>query len=188
MYTCRLRGCPFPRIPGLTHLYSIEGELATQQPIVHLIPLGDEVALRLIDTPGIGDTRGIGQDAVNQEQILATLQHIDKLHGILILLKPDNSRLGVMFRFCITELMTHLHRDAISNICFGFTNTRGSNYSPGDTYNPLKTLLEGYKGAKMELSTHNTYCFDSESFRFLAALSQTKKQLPGLKDFKKSWN
>ncbi|KAK4195515.1 Stonustoxin subunit alpha [Triangularia verruculosa] len=167
---------------------SIGGESATQKPIVHLIPLGDEIVLRLIDTPGIGDTRGIGQDALNQQQILATLQHIDKLHGILILLKPDNCRLGVMFRFCITELMTHLHRDAINNICFGFTNTRGSNYSPGDTYNPLKTLLETYKGAKMELSTHNTYCFDSESFRFLAALSQTKKQLPGLDDIEKSWN
>ncbi|GAB1309980.1 hypothetical protein MFIFM68171_00190 [Madurella fahalii] len=101
---------------------------------------------------------------------------------------PDNCRLGIMFRFCITELMSHLHRDAVNNICFGFTNTRGSNYSPGDTYNPLRKLLEEYKDASISLSHHNTYCFDSESFRFLAALSETKMQLPGVTDFKESWD
>lgn len=141
----------------------------------------------MVDTPGIGDTRGIEQDALNKEDILATLHHISKLHGILILLKPTNSRLTVMFRFCITELLTHLHRDAVNNICFGFTNTRGSNYSPGDTFNPLQTLLSKYRDAEISLSDHNTYCFDSESFRFLAALSQTKKQMPGLEDYKRSW-
>ena len=141
----------------------------------------------MVDTPGIGDTRGIEQDALNKEDILATLQHISKLHGILILLKPTNARLTVMFRFCITELLTHLHRDAVNNICFGFTNTRGSGYSPGDTFNPLQTLLAKYRDAEISLSDHNTYCFDSESFRFLAALSQTKKQMPGLEDYKRSW-
>ncbi|KAK1752044.1 Stonustoxin subunit alpha [Echria macrotheca] len=185
---------------GNFHQYDIEvgesaeersgakGESATQRTVVYKIQLGDETVLRLIDTPGIGDTRGISQDALNKEDILATLQNIDKLHGILILLRPANARLGVMFRFCITELMTHLHRDAINNICFGFTNTRGSNYSPGDTYNPLQKLLSEYKGATISLNHHNTYCFDSESFRFLAALSETKRQLPGLRDFKRSWD
>ncbi|KXX78463.1 Stonustoxin subunit alpha [Madurella mycetomatis] len=154
---------------------------------VHRIPLNDTTVLRLIDTPGIGDTRGIQQDALNKEDILATLRHIDKLHGILILLKPTNSRLDVMFRFCITELLTHLHQDAASNFCFGFTNTRGSFYTPGDTYVPLKALLGKYNNSKISLSTHTTYCFDSESFRFLAALSETKTQMPGLDDFERSW-
>ncbi|KAK0725017.1 hypothetical protein B0H67DRAFT_657907 [Lasiosphaeris hirsuta] len=166
---------------------SSAGESATQRTIVYRIPLGDEMVLRLIDTPGIGDTRGIGYDIQNQEDILATLHYIERLHGILILLRPANARLNIMFRFCITELMSHLHRDAVNNICFGFTNTRGSNYSPGDTYNPLRKLLSEYKGATVSLSHHNTYCFDSESFRYLAALSETKIPLPGLPDSARSW-
>ena len=168
-------------------LRSSKGESATQRTVVYRIPLGDEMMLRLIDTPGIGDTRGIAYDILNQEDILATLHHIDKLHGVLILLRPTNARLNIMFRFCITELMSHLHRDATDNICFGFTNTRGSNYSAGDTYNPLKSLLSEYEGANISLSYHNTYFFDSESFRFLAALSETNVELFRREDAERSW-
>jgi len=62
------------------------------------------------------------------ENILHTINNYEHLHGILILLKPNSSRLTVMFRFVIQELLTHLHRDAAKNIVFGFTNTRGTRY------------------------------------------------------------
>jgi len=70
-------------------------------------------------------------------------------------MKPTNSRLALTFRFCITELLTHLHRDAVYNIVFGFTNTRSSFYTPGDTYKPLKTLLAKHKNVGISLSEHN---------------------------------
>jgi hypothetical protein len=162
------------------------GESATQKTTVYRIPLphyGDNTILRLIDTPGIGDTRGTHQDTINMEDILSTLRHIDKLHAILILLKPTNSRLALTFRFCVTELLVHLHRDAVHNIIFGFMNTRSSFYTPG--VQPLQTLL---KNVKISLSKHNVYCFDSESFRFLAALQVTGKQMEGRKDFENSWD
>ena len=162
------------------------GESATQKTSVYRIPLeGGDTILRLIDTPGIGDTRGAHQDTINMEDILLTLRHIDKLHAILILLKPTNSRLALTFRFCVTELLVHLHRDAVHNIVFGFTNTRSSFYTPGDTYKPLQNLL---KNVDISLSKHNVYCFDSESFRFLAALQVTGKAMDGLKDFQNSWD
>jgi len=164
------------------------GESATQKTTVYRIPLpldGDNTILRLIDTPGIGDTRGAHQDMINMEDILSTLRHIDKLHAILILLKPTNSRLALTFRFCVTELLVHLDRDAVHNIVFGFTNTRSSFYTPGDTYKPLQSLL---KNVEISLSKHNVYCFDSESFRFLAALHVTGKAMDGLKDFENSWD
>jgi predicted GTPase len=84
--------------------------------------MGDLV-IRLIDTPGIGDTRGIEQDKRNFADILSTLASFDKLHGILILLKPNSARLTLMFKFCVTELLTHLHRDAARNMVFGFTKS-----------------------------------------------------------------
>lgn len=166
-----------------------DGESATQRTAVYRIPLDDgNTILRLIDTPGIGDTRGVHQDALNMEDILSTLRHIDKLHAILILLKPTNSRLVLTFQFCITELLTHLHREAAHNIVFGFTNTRSSFYTPGDTYKPLQKTLAKHSSVGISLSKHNVYCFDSESFRFLAALLVTGRQIEGLKDFENSWD
>ncbi|KAI9780418.1 MAG: hypothetical protein M1839_006692 [Geoglossum umbratile] len=162
------------------------GESATQSTTVYRIQMGNMV-VRLIDTPGIGDTRGIHQDKKNMADILSTLASFESLHGILILLKPNSARLTLMFKFCVTELLTHLHRDAAENMVFGFTSTRVSNYMPGDAFEPLQSLLQRYRGVQMSLTRENTYCFDSESFRFLAALKQTGRPMDNEDDFRRSW-
>ena len=164
------------------------GQSATQATTVYRIQMGSDLIVRLIDTPGIGDTRGVEQDRKNMAGILSTLASFEALHGILILLKPNSARLTLMFKFCITELLTHLHRDAARNIVFGFTNTRISNYMPGDAFKPLQTLMDKYRH-QVALSLHreNTYCFDSESFRYLAALKQTGRPMGSTDDFRRSW-
>ncbi|KAH0558917.1 hypothetical protein GP486_004456 [Trichoglossum hirsutum] len=149
----------------------IFGQSATQNTTIYRVEVGPTL-VRLIDTPGIGDTRGILQDKKNLANILSALGGYEALHGVLILLKPNNARLGVMFKFCIKELLTHLHRDAANNMVFGFTNTRGSNYQPGDTYRPLEKLLSQYRHADLGLFQRTVYCFDSESFCYLAAHKQ----------------
>jgi GTPase SAR1 family protein len=162
------------------------GESATQNTTVHRVQIGNSL-VRLIDTPGIGDTRGASQDQRNMADILSVLRSYNKLHGILILLKPNEQKLTVMFRFCIQELLTHLHRDAAKNIAFGFTNTRGTNYMPGDTFDPLRAQLEKYKHVEISLRKHNVFCFDSESFRYLAAQKQHNKSLGHLEENRSSW-
>lgn len=147
------------------------GQSATQRTCVYTVGIGN-TRVRLIDTPGIGDTRGLDQDNKNMADILAVLRMYDNLHGIVILLKPNAARLTVMFRFCIKQLLTHLHKNAAHNIVFGFTNTRGSNYRPGDTFKPLETLLSEYTAIQLGLYSRNVFCFDSESFRYLAARKQ----------------
>lgn len=163
-----------------------KGQSATQKATVYPLYLRDKI-VRLIDTPGIGDVRGTDQDAENMTNILSVLRSYDKLRGILILLKPNNARLGVMFKFCIKELLTHLHRNAAENMVFGFTNTRGSNYAPGDTFGPLETILDEYKDVIQGLYNDTVYCFDFESFRYLAA---RKKGLDmgHIEDYRRSWN
>lgn len=148
-----------------------KGDSATQQTAVYPINLGSKT-IRLIDTPGIGDTRGVQFDKKNMADILATLNSYEELHGILILLKSNSARLTITFEFCVKELLTHLHRSAVNNIAFGFTNTRISNYTPGDTFGPLQTLLEKQSDVQLSLTMQTSYCFDSESFRYLAAKKQ----------------
>jgi len=161
------------------------GASATQQTTVYPVTIGSRT-VRLIDTPGIGDTRGLSFDKKNMADILSTLSSYDELHGILILVKSNNARLTVTFNFCMKELLTHLHRSAVTNMAFGFTNTRISNYTPGDTFGPLTTLLKDHADVGISLSTHTTYCFDSESFRYLAAY-KNGNDMGNKGDFDRSW-
>ena len=166
------------------------GNSATQRTTVYPVTFntGDSaLTVRLIDTPGMGDTRGPEFDRTNMADILSTLRGYDKVHGILILLKSNASRLTILFRYCIKEILTQLHQDAAKNMAFGFTNTRISNYTPGDTYLPLKMELQKNPGIGLDLSIPTTYCFDSESFRYLAAY-KSGTEMQNKEDFDRSWN
>ncbi|CAG8462414.1 19238_t:CDS:2 [Gigaspora rosea] len=148
------------------------GESSTQVCGVYVFHAGNSV-IRLIDTPGIGDTRGIEYDKKNFENILQNISQHKYLNGICILLKPNNSRLNITFKFCIQELLSHLHKSAKDNIVFCFTNTRGTFFRPGDTLPICKDII---------------YCFDNDPFRFLAANKEGMKFTDDVKrNFASSW-
>ena len=164
-----------------------DGQSATQEPTTHVFPQDGKI-INLIDTPGIGDSRGIEQDKKNFDSILGHISHIKEIHGICILLKPNNARLTVVFRFCIQQLLAHLHKDAARNIVFCFTHTRGNFYRPGDTLPALrKELID--RNVDIELNRSNMYCFDSEAFRFLACI-QAGVKFPedDVEVFSSSWS
>jgi len=148
-----------------------DGSSSTQMPQTYVFRHGaGGINIRIIDTPGIGDTRGVDRDRINFQNIMTHLSNLDEINGICVLLKPNNARLTVTFSFCIKELLTHLHRDAGKNIVFCFTNARGTFYKPGDTLPALRQLLS--KNSDLKLCRETIYCFDNESVRFLAALKQ----------------
>uniref|UniRef100_A0AC34Q2Z4 G domain-containing protein n=1 Tax=Panagrolaimus sp. JU765 TaxID=591449 RepID=A0AC34Q2Z4_9BILA len=144
------------------------GQSATQRPNTYVVEADDKL-IRLIDTPGIGDTRGITQDRKNLDMILRHISHFNGLHGICILLKPNETRLDIMFQFCIKELLTHLHKSASKNIVFCFTNARSTLYKPGDTMPILKKLLDDMQSG-IQINKNTVYCMDNEAFRFLCTL------------------
>ncbi|XP_021951832.2 uncharacterized protein LOC110848817 [Folsomia candida] len=153
------------------------GQSATQHPQSYLFPK-DGAMVRLIDTPGIGDVRGVEQDKKNFELILDHISHLDSLHAICILLKPNNARLNIMFQFCIKELLTHLHKDACTNIVFCFTNSRSTFYRPGDTLPALRKLIEENQHVTIPLNLSTIYCMDNEAIRFLYATKNGIKFTP----------
>ena len=89
----------------------------------------------------------------------------DKINAVVVLLKPNNSRMTVAFRFCVLELLTHLHKSLVSNIIFAFTNSRGTFYRPGDSLPVLRRLLKE-KNINITLSPSTYFCFDNEAFRY----------------------
>ncbi|XP_055347199.1 uncharacterized protein LOC129594520 [Paramacrobiotus metropolitanus] len=174
-------------VPSSTENADDATQSATQDPKTYVFPYKDRI-VRLIDTPGIGDTRGLDQDRKNFEKILAHISHVSEIHGICILLKPNNARLNLMFQFCVQELLIHLHKDACRNMVFVFTNSRSTLYRPGDSLPPLTKLLEQSRNINIPLNKTTMFCMDNESVRFLAALqagiqfSDTERE-----NYAKSW-
>ena len=119
----------------------------------------------------MGDTRGIQVDKKNFENTIAYLKTFTHLNAICFLIKPNVKRLSPAFRYCFRELFIHLNKRSVRNICFCFTNTRGTNYGPGDTIEPLIAYLDEIQqqqsDVRIELTKDNVFCFDNEAFRYL---------------------
>ncbi|KAG5798413.1 hypothetical protein H9Q69_002561 [Fusarium xylarioides] len=144
------------------------GDSATQKTSVYRVTYNG-TKYRIIDTPGIGDTRDPEIDNKNIKDIMNTLKRYEELHGILILVKTNEARLTPTIHFCFEELLSHLHRSAVANVVFGFTHTLISNYAPGDALGPLQSFLKGNTTVDLTVSRANSYSFDAKSFHYLAA-------------------
>lgn len=144
----------------------IEGQSATPFPQEYTFEIGT-TRYHLIDTPGIGDSRGIEKDKENFDNILAFLTCYEKINAVVVLLKPNNAILNVAFQFCILELLTHLHKSLKSNIIFAFTHSSGTKYKPGNTSTlpVLKKLLKD-NNLNITLSPKTYFFFDNEAFRY----------------------
>ncbi|CAF2940021.1 unnamed protein product [Rotaria sp. Silwood2] len=167
------------------------GQSVTQHCQTYIFNIDNNVKIRIIDTPGIGDTRGIEQDNKNIEHILQYINHLPHLNAICFLLKPNTTRLNGFFRSCFMELFTFLGPNAHDNIVFCFTNTRATFYTPGNTAPVLKNMLKQLHADSVALfSKRNTFCFDSESFRYLAVIKATNEMVFDKNqenDFNESW-
>ncbi|CAF0836353.1 unnamed protein product [Adineta ricciae] len=150
--------------------FSTHGESGTQQCRSFVFPIGTR-NLRFIDTPGIGDTRGIEQDAKNFQEILNHISEYKHLNAVFIMLKPNEERLTVSFRFVVNELLRHLHIELAANLMFVFTNAHSTFFKPGSSTPALRALLNKhgleYK-VNIPFSTANSFLFDNEAFRYLA--------------------
>lgn len=150
--------------------------------------------MKIIDTPGIADSRGVERDILNFKHLLNFLSNYKELNAICILLKPNNAKVGVVFKYCVLELLTHLNKSACQNILFLFSNSRGTFYKPGDTAKPLRKVLEDIRSkppnVEIKFDQDNYFCFDNESFRYLVAVSEPNNVVfdeEAESDFAKSW-
>ncbi|CAG8541201.1 10785_t:CDS:1 [Diversispora eburnea] len=158
-------------------------EISATQECSSYVFHNDDVRIRLIDTPGIGNKREIEK---NFDNILMFANQYQHLNGICILLKPNNTRL----RFDMQELLSHLNKSVKNNIVFCFTHTKPTFYRPEDTMGPLGEQLSTLKNqfkVEINLNQDTVYCFDNESIRFLAADKAGVKFEKGYEEFSESW-
>ncbi|XP_066911397.1 uncharacterized protein [Clytia hemisphaerica] len=146
------------------------GKSSTKKPKSYYFDFDDKNQVRIIDTPGIVDTAGIEKDKENLELILDHISHFNNINGICILLPPNDSREGIEMRFCIGELLTHLHKSAAENIMFCFTKCHETFFKPGETLPVLKRFLANLKDVDIAATRNNCFYFENDSFRLLSCL------------------
>ncbi|CAF1333113.1 unnamed protein product [Rotaria sp. Silwood1] len=167
------------------------GQSVTQhcKSYVFALSNGDRRRVRIIDTPGFGDTRGLDQDEQNMEHTLQYINNLKHLNAICFLLKPNVSRLNIFFRTCLIQLFSLLAPTARNSIIFCFTNARSTFYTPGNTAPLLKAMLASSSINDISFKKENTFCFDSESFRYLVALqNEIKFNAEEKQEYEISWS
>lgn len=169
-------------------IHNQSGQSVTQQCRSYYFSISTQTRIQFIDTPGMGDPRGSEQDDSNIEHIISYINNLPHLNAICILLKPNESRSTILFRSCVTRLISFLGENIGANLVFCFTNTRSTFFSPGNTGPILKQALKDLSKNPIPFGKENTFCFDSEAFRYLIAkengiqFDESQKE-----ECKKSW-
>ncbi|KAI9202844.1 uncharacterized protein BJ171DRAFT_512302 [Polychytrium aggregatum] len=171
----------------------IVGRSSTQSPRTYILETqldsGRHVSIRIIDTPGLGDTRGFDQDRRNVENIIGYLSHYDNISAVFLLLKSDVTRTTIPFKFCFKELLKNLHKRCANNVMFMLTHSRSSFFRNGDTISSLTALLEEIKresGVEIPIA-NNVFMIDNEAFRFLVAKHKMEFSDTERNQFRSSW-
>jgi predicted GTPase len=142
-------------IPQFMHLQSDNvnaGQLHAQTQKCNMYDFStDEFDLTLIDTPGLGDTRGIEQDKENAKHIVNAVAAVGEFHGILLVHKASDSRLDASFGYMINGIKELLTKECKDNIVIMFTHT--SNSAKVDSLEALQ---------QMGIPTQNTFTFEND--------------------------
>ena len=172
-----------------------QGASVTQEPKCYPFEFSSGVfpsyKINIIDTPGMGDTRGLEMDRLNTAAIVRHLEPYGHIDAILILLQPNLPRLTSNFKYCVLELFKNLHKDCAKSIFFVFTRSRETMYEPGDTLPNLQVLLKElreHQGVDIPCNPSTYFCMDSEAFRYLAC-RENGVELPNARqeDYAESW-
>ncbi|CAF1199131.1 unnamed protein product [Rotaria sordida] len=165
-----------------------KGQSVTQKCKSYIFNISNEKKLRFIDTPGFGDTRGNQQDNLNMEEIFSFLHNISYLNGICLLFKPEILQLNSYFYSCCIQLFEYFGEKIRDYFIFCFTNARSTFFAPGNTRSFLKIFFESYPAMKIPLEKKNTFCFDSEAFRYLVAIQNSIEfDQNDRNEFEQSW-
>ena len=121
----------------------------------YTVSLGD-TNLEIIDTPGFGDSRGIGEDKKRMEAIMRCLKNEEDINCVCLVINGRASRISATFGYVLCEITSILPRAIIDNIIVVFTNTTDFlqlNFEP--------QALQGYFGQDLQncsFCIENPYC------------------------------
>lgn len=95
----------------------------TNKALLYTFVSKNDVTFRILDTPGLADTRGIAQDEQHKESIAKAIKNsITTVDAVLILANGTVPRLGVATDYALSTLSSMFPITLAKNIGFLFTN------------------------------------------------------------------
>jgi hypothetical protein len=171
--------------------FNDKGQSVTQSPKVYSLKT-EKYDYKVVDTPGLGDTRGAAQDQRNLELIRNMIINIEELHGICFVMPSNISKLTTNFEVHMRDLLSLFPKTALKNVFFFFTYANSTFFTIGDTRNSLEEFINTFKNtnnAEIPFGPENVCCVDSEAFMYFIATKQGHQyQNRDLESFRISWD
>ena len=96
----------------------------TSDALKYTVSLGG-TNLEIIDTPGLGDLRGIEQDINRLEMITQCLRNEESIHCVCLVINGRATHISATLNYALSEITSTLPKSSINNITVVFTNTNG---------------------------------------------------------------
>uniref|UniRef100_A0A914NXE7 AIG1-type G domain-containing protein n=1 Tax=Panagrolaimus davidi TaxID=227884 RepID=A0A914NXE7_9BILA len=172
--------------------FNAGGQSITQKTQVYEIFCEKNEKLNIVDTPGLGDSRGSDQDLQNVEYIKEAIIEIEELHAICFVMPSNISKLTTHFEVIMRDLLSLFPKTALKNVFFFFTYANLSFFAIGDTVKPLEEFIKNFKetnNAEIPFGPENVFCVDSEAFMYRLATENGYKYQHRTEDsFRESWD
>jgi len=126
--------------------------------------------LGVIDTPGFGDTHGLGEDKTNVRKIIDLLDEEEYINCVCLIMDGRQCRMSATLRYILTEMTSILPKEVLENMIVVFTNTT----DPLE-FNFDASSLQEYFGREIE--DKRIFFIDNPYCRFEKAQKQ-KGKLP----------
>jgi hypothetical protein len=95
----------------------------TNKAMMYTFKRRDGCTLRILDTPGLCDTRGLEQDKEHKKSIAEAIKaQVQTLDGVIIMANGTLERVGPGVDYALHTLSTMFPRSIVNNIGFMFTN------------------------------------------------------------------
>ncbi|EJD50575.1 hypothetical protein AURDEDRAFT_100103 [Auricularia subglabra TFB-10046 SS5] len=94
----------------------------TRDAMVYEFERYDGVRIRVLDTPGLCDTRGVEQDIAHKASIAHAIRdNVAQVDAVIVMANGTNKRLTVPTDYALNTLSTMFPASIATNICFLFT-------------------------------------------------------------------
>jgi energy-coupling factor transporter ATP-binding protein EcfA2 len=177
--------CNIPQFEGLNTEQKGGGQNVsqTQEPRVYkLLDKSTGKQLSIIDTPGLGDTRGVTQDDKNVNQILHAIFSMQGVNGICLVHNSSKSRLTSGVELAIKKIKNMFTKDCLKHfvVCLTFVSDP-SQIACKDSLKELGIPLE------------NVFYFENNCFKPPSKIRQINKNFNqkrlerNIENFSYSW-
>eukprot|EP00971_Amphidinium_carterae_P214452 4255809-Amphidinium_carterae.1 len=95
----------------------------TSDATVYDLRLASNWHLKIIDTPGFGDSRGLDVDKEHVNRIMTCLKKIKTINCVLLTINGRQSRLTATMEYVLSQLTSVMPKSVLSHVAVVFTNT-----------------------------------------------------------------